>query len=249
MTALRPLFAEDVTIPSASRLVDEPLGSRGALSSRIARRSAARLGRVRRALRAPALASGLPRAGPLLAALSATLASLPPASRRRILLGPDVRGFLAEAETWLEIRRLAAAILRIGRRDRHLARLFDRVARTEHLAFLVPAGRLDPGFARRALAFAHRRLAAALDDLAAFVLGLRLAHPRPGVLEVCLRFRADPEQGRRDDRIDLGALAAPAGALGIMVAASCGTGSIGRMRHGPQGPRDSRRPLTVRAAG
>ncbi len=225
MTALRPLFAEDVTIPSASRLVDEPLGSRGLLSSRLARRSAVRLGRVRRGLRAPALASGLQRAGPLLAGLAATLASLSPAARQRILLGPDVRGFLSEAETWLEIRGQAATILETGPRrprDRHLARLFDRVARTEDLATLVPRGRLDPGFSRRSLAFAHRSLAAALDDLAAFVLGLRLAYPRPGVMEMSLRFRADAEQGRPADRIDLGTLFAPAGPLGIAVGATHG---------------------------
>lgn len=233
--------------------MDEPLGSRGALSSRIARRSAARLGRVRRALRAPAWASVLPRAGPLLAALSATLVSLPPATRRRILLGPDVRGFLAGAETWIEVRRLAATILETGRRrrrapldhggirDGHLARLFDRVARTEHLAALVPGGRLDRGFARRSFRFAPRRLADALDDLSAFVLGLRLAHPRPGVLEMSLRFREDAEQGRPADRIDLGTLAGPAGPLGIAVAAANAARSTGRTRHA------TRRPALIRA--
>lgn len=253
MTALRPLFAEDVTIVSAGRLVDKPLGSRGALSSRIARRSAARLGRVRRALGASALARALPQAGPLLTALSATLASLPPATRLRALLGPDLRGFLAEAETWIEVRRLAETILETGRRRRRApldrggirdgrrARLFDRVARTEHLAALVPGGRLDRGFARRSFRFAHRRLADALDDLSAFVLGLRLAHPRPGVLEVSLRFREDAEQGRPADRIDLGTLAGPAGPLGIAVAEANAARSTGRMRRAAQ------RPALVRA--
>ena len=201
-----------------SRLWDEPLGSRGALSARLARLGQARLWRVRRALRGPAHGRLRLRAGALLDALASTLDSLPRASRLPILLGPDLRGFLAEAETWLEVGRLAAAIPRAGRGDpggRRAALLFDLIARTEHLATLVPRGRLDPGFPRRSLRFARGRLEAALDDLSAFVLGLCLAHPSPGPLHVVLRFREDAEQGRPRDRIDLGALSAPAGPLGI----------------------------------
>ena len=107
-----------------------------------------------------------------------------------------------------------------GLRGRRLARLFDRVARTEHLVTLVPGGRLDPGFARRSLRFARGRLDAALDDLSAFLLGLQLAHASPHPLEVSLRFREDAEQGRPADRIDLGTLSVPAGPLGIAVAAA-----------------------------
>ena len=201
-----------------SRLWDEPLGSRGALSARLARLGQARLRRVRRALRGPAHGRLRPRAGTLLDALASTLDSLPRASRLPVLLGPDLRGFLAEAETWLEVGRLAAAILPAGQGDpggRRKALLFDRIARTEHLATLVPRGRLDPGFPRRSLRFALRRLEAALDDLSALVLGLRLAHPSPGPLDVVLRFREDAEQGRPRHRIDLGALSAQAGPLGI----------------------------------
>ena len=201
-----------------SRLWDEPLGSRGALSARLARLGQARLMRVRRLLRGPAHGRLRPRAGSLLDALASTLDTLPRASRVSILLGPDLRGFLGEAETWLEVGRLAAAIPRAGRGDpagRRPALLFDRIARTEHLATLVPRGRLDPGFPRRSLGFARGRLEAALDDLSALVLGLRLAHPSPGPLDVVLRFREDAEQGRPRDRIDLGALSAPAGPLGI----------------------------------
>ena len=203
---------------SMSRLWDEPLGSRGALSARLARLGQARLRRVRRLLRGPEHRRLRPRAGALLDALASTLDSLPRASRVSILLGPDLRGFLAEAETWLEVGRLAAAIPRAGRGDpagRRPALLFDRIARTEHLATLVPRGRLDPGFPLRSLRFARGRLEAALDDLSAFVLGLRLAHPSPGPLDLVLRFREDAEQGRPRDRIDLGAFSAPAGPLGI----------------------------------
>jgi HEXXH motif-containing protein len=203
---------------SMSRLWDEPLGSRGALSARLARLGRGRLRRVRRALSGPAHGRLRRRAGTLLDALASTLDSLPRASRLAILLGPDLRGFLAEAETWLEVGRLAAAISRARRGDpagRRPALLFDRIARTEHLATLVPRGRLDPGFPRRSLLFARGRLEAALDDLSALVLGLRLAHPSPDPLDVVLRFREDAEQGRPRDRIDLGALSAPAGPLGI----------------------------------
>lgn len=202
-----------------SRLWDEPLGRRGALSSRLAGLSRARVRRVRRALRGKAQSRPRPRAGALLDSLASTLASLPEASRLPILLGPDLRGFLAEAETWLEVGRLAATIPRAGGGDpggKRLARLFDRIARTEHLLTLVPRGRLDPGFPRRSLVFARRRFEGALDDLSAFVLSLRLAHSVPGPFAVSLRFREEPEQGRPRDRIDLGVLSTPAGPLGIV---------------------------------
>jgi HEXXH motif-containing protein len=231
MTAHRPLFEEDGTIASAGRLVDEPLGACGALSSRLARRGAARLGRIRLVLAAPPLRAALGRAGTVLSPLVSTLASLPSETRERMLRGPDVRGFLSEAETWLEIRRLASkALAARGRSAPILARLFDRVSSTDHLATLVPRGRLDAGFPARCLRFAHRRLDAALADLAAFLLGLRLVHPLPGVLEVELRFREDPEQGRPADRIDLGTITGPAGPLGIVYRATGRTRPPKRVR-------------------
>ena len=159
--------------------------------------------------------------------MASTLASLSPSTRLSVLLGPDIRGFLAEAETWLDVGRLAATIPGTGRRgprERRLARLFDQVSRTEHLTTLVPGGRLDAGFPGRSLAFARRRLEAALEDLSAFVLGLRIAYASPQVLQVSLRFREDAEQGRPRDRIDLGVLSAPAGPLGIAAMAAGGAG-------------------------
>jgi len=199
-----------------------------------------RLARVRGVLGAAALA---PAEG-LLSALSETLAALSPEIRDRALRGPDLRGFLSEVETWLAIRRVASEILAIGsrprrgaRRRRALARLFDRLARTGHLAALVPGGRIDAGLPERCLGFARRRLDDAVADLSAFLLGLRLAYTVAGTVEVRLRFREDPEQGRPAGRIDLGSFAGPAGALAIAV----GRGRVrvprSARRGRPAGPR------------
>jgi len=159
-------------------------------------------------------------------ALAAALRDLPPGTRVRVLTGPDLRGFLSEAGTWIEIRHLAVAVLawrgRAGdpagdRRRRALlrARLFDRVSLTRDLVALVPRGRIDAAFPSRCLRLASLRLEEAIFDLAALVLGLRLLRPRPGVTGLGLRFREDAEQGRPGDRIDLGTIAGPAGPLAI----------------------------------
>jgi hypothetical protein len=52
-------------------------------------------------------------------------------------------------------------------------------------------------------------------DLAAFVVGLRLAFPCSRALRLRLRFREEPEQGRPAGRIDLGAVMTDAGYLAI----------------------------------
>src|SRR5881628_2159537 len=96
-------------------------------AARVARRSALRLGRAKRELASPPLSRRLPEARPLLDALDAVLASLPAAVRRRILYGPDVRGFLAEAEIWIGVVRLAARITRGAGGRRAIVQLFDRV--------------------------------------------------------------------------------------------------------------------------
>jgi len=189
-----------------------PGGSRARaedLSLRIARLALLRLRRARRAL----LASRPPAAGrqarALFDTLAAILGALPPETHIRVLTGPDVRGFLAEVETWIAIRRLALSLHAPQRRRgrgapedgrrrqaRLRTRLFDVVSRTQHLTTLVPSGRIDPGFPGRCLRFAGRRLDDATFDLAALVLGLRLLHPRPGSFDVLLEFREDAEQGR-----------------------------------------------------
>jgi len=208
-----------------------PGGSRTraeSLSLRIARLALRRLRRARRArLAFPAPGAG-PQARAVFDAMAATLRALPPETRVRVLTGPDVRGFLAEVETWIAIRRLALSLrARHGRKGRGAAadgrrrqvrlrtRLFDEVSRTQHLTTLVPSGRIDPGFPGRCLRFARLRLDDATFDLAAVVLGLRLLHPRPGSLGVLLQFREDADQGRPADRIDLATIAGPAGPLSI----------------------------------
>jgi HEXXH motif-containing protein len=192
------------------------------IEERVARRSAARLRRVRRTVSARPWARLFPEGRTILSGAGALLAALPAAARRRLLTGPDIRGFLNEAAIWIEVHRLAGygATGRPGPAGRRAAdvraRLFDRVSRTEHLATLVPRRRLDAAFPARAARFARRRLREALADLAAFAIGLRLAFPGGGRLELALQFREDAEQGRPPDRIDLGAVAGPAGALGIV---------------------------------
>jgi HEXXH motif-containing protein len=178
-------------------------GGAKSLSLRVARLA---FHRLRRARRSP---DASPRVA--IARLAAVLRTLPEETRTRILTGPDVRGFLSEVETWLEVRRLA---LSPAAKHRPV-RLFDLVSRTQYLTALVPRGRIDAAFPGRCLRFARLRLEDATFDLAALVLGLRLLHPQPGTLRVPLRFREDPEQGRPGDRIDLGTFASPAGPLAV----------------------------------
>jgi len=192
------------------------------LAARVAVRAATRLARVRRLLAAPDLRTMAPAATPLLHVLSAMLRRMPVAGRRRVLHGPDLRGFLTEVETWTTIAR-AAAVARPGsgrstreRPDRRMLTLFDKISRTEHLVLLAPQGRIDAGLAGRAARHARRRLREVVDDLAAFILGLRLAGADGPDFAAHLAFRADPEQGRPGNRIDLGTIVGPAGPIGLV---------------------------------
>ncbi len=186
-------------------------------ASRVARRTALRLRRAGRALARPPLSRAVPGARACLLELRRALASLPAAERSRYLRGPDVRGFLGEAEIWIESLQLAASAAGRGPGCAAArARLFDRVSRTEHLVRLAPRGRIDPGFAARVARFGRLRLNQAVADLTAFVVGLRLAWPSDRPLDLDLEFREEPEQGRPRDRIDLGAVMTPAGPLGIV---------------------------------
>jgi hypothetical protein len=146
--------------------------------------------------------------GALLAGVEAKLLTLEPASRRSLLHGPDLRGWLSEAELWSDI---AASARQEDRR-----RLFELVSRSEHLVALLPSGRIDAGFQARALRLAQHRLQASGSDLAAILCGVHLAFPAErGSFEAILEARPDPEQGRPAHRIDLGCVAGPAGPLGI----------------------------------
>jgi HEXXH motif-containing protein len=193
-----------------------------------------------RRLRRVAGAHGVGTAlGRRVAEVRETLAALPAAARRRHLCGPDLRGFLSEAEIWIDVLRLAAG----PRPD--VARLFSRISGTEHLLALVPAGRLDAAFPARARALARRRLGVLTSDLGAFLLGLRLAtRADPGRLEVALAFGASAEQGRPRHRIDLGTFATPAGPLGLRAPARDGRVRDGRLRARIEG-----RVLTLRSPG
>ena len=225
-----------------------PRASR-ALAAEVARRTARRL---RRAVRARA---ATPELAARLDDLAALLALLPRDDRRRVLHGPDLRGLLGEVETWGEIARLAARS-RAARRGRAACEraLFDRVARTEHLVDLVPAGRLDRRFAARAARLAARRLREARADLEALLLGARLAFPqrpagRRGRRRVrhLLSARADPERGRPAGRIDLATFGGPAGPLGIEAGGSAGAPRDAGARPGARARRGG--PLgAVRAA-
>ncbi len=200
-------------------------------AARVARRNSLRLARVRRALASPPLSRRLPQARSILDALDTVLASLPAAVRGRVLYGPDVRGFLAETETWIGIARLAARIAGgLGGR-RALVELFDRLSRTDHLATLVPSGRIDPGFPVRSMRFSTGRLRESSTDIAALLVGLRLAFPSSGSLRVRLEFREDAEQGRPRHRIDLGTMAGPAGPLAIVSAGARVAGRTGSPRY------------------
>ncbi len=192
------------------------------LAALVADRAVVRLARARRLLTAPDLRRVVPAAAPLLRTLSAMLRRMPAAARRLVLHGPDLRGFLGEVETWTTIAR-AAAVARPGsgrsagpRSDRRHLALFAKVSRTEHLVLLAPRGRIDAGFAGRAAGYARRRLREVADDLAAFVLGLRLAGADGPDFTAHLTFRADPEQGRPGNRIDLGTVVGPAGPIGLV---------------------------------
>jgi HEXXH motif-containing protein len=154
--------------------------------------------------------------GALLAGVESKLRTLEPAARCGVLHGPDLRGWLSEAELWSEVASSA--------RRGDPRRLFDLVSRSEHLVALLPSGRIDARFPARALRLARRRLKAAGADLRALLCGLHLAFPveRGSVMsgaaasfEAKLEARPDPEQGRPAHRIDLGCFAGPAGPLGI----------------------------------
>jgi HEXXH motif-containing protein len=231
---------EDVITTPIDPSFDRAPGMEGQ-SIRLARLGLRRLRRARRNLAALPRADAVPRAGPVLDDLLATLGALTGQVRDRILVGPDIRGFLAEAEAWLEAGRLArlALVETLGPDGRASwrARLFDRVSRTEHLATLVPRGRVDSGFARRCRRFARGRLDDATFDVAALDLGLRLAHPRPGTVDLRLRFREDAEQGRPRDRIDLGTVAGSAGPLAIQFTGRSGGGPTGAGRVPPRSVR------------
>ena len=208
-----PVPISDLCPPSA--------GASRALTDAVVARAARRLDRVRNGSRGPGRAARLPAAGELLRDLRLSLVQAGPAIRRRFLHSPGLRGFLAEAELWLQVIGLARAA-RGRRATRAIDRLFDRVCGTDQMIVLLPRGRIDAGFPGRARRLAGQRLRRAVADLAAALLGLRLALPgrHRALSALHLEFHPDPEQGRPFDRIDLGTIPAAAGLLTIAAAPS-----------------------------
>ncbi len=185
------------------------------LISRVTRRTSAGLRRLHTTLsRRSGLRLRTDHAGVLRAAL-ATLESLPPEASLRALHGADLRGYLAAAGLWVNILRQSGRLIADPRDGRARARLFALVSRSESLQTLLPAGRIDRGFARRSGRFARLRLRQIQTDLAAALLGIRLAHPADTPLRLRLEFREEVDQGRPAARIDLGTLQGPAGPLAI----------------------------------
>ncbi|HYV86465.1 MAG TPA: HEXXH motif-containing putative peptide modification protein [Patescibacteria group bacterium] len=185
----------------------------------VARRTARRLRRLGRRLGSIPPARRLRR---LTREVEGLLGDLPAESRRTLLHGPDLRGFLSEAETWTGIAALARVAARRPRPRTTTPwnRLFERISRTDQLVVLVPGGRVDAALPRRALRLARERLAALEGDLGALLLGARLAFGSArenGAGPVRLRAAADPEQGRPSHRIDLGTFIGAAGSLGLEV--------------------------------
>jgi HEXXH motif-containing protein len=202
-------------LPSLARAGGPESGVSRRLIARIAGRTAARLGRLQKALAAPALRRAVPEGAAVLAATRDAVRALPPAEKERLLHGPDLRGFLVEGEIWVDVLRQAERLEADPSDLRARSRLFERLASTEHLVTLLPRGHIDRGCAARAGRFARRRLRSISADLAAFLTGVRLTRPAGGPLDVRLEFHEEPELGRPPDRIDFGTLQTAAGPLSL----------------------------------
>ncbi len=158
------------------------------LIPRILARNARRARRVRADLEALAVSAEQREA---CRALAATLRARRGASRREFLLRPEVRAWLCAAEE-------ALALVRPGTDD--LA-LFDRVSRGPHLVALLPRGRIDAAFRRRAATLGRSLLSRAyrvLPPLLAFLTppGRRFGSFAPDL-------EADGEEARAGGEVHL----------------------------------------------
>ncbi len=201
--------------PSLARAGGPTAGASRRLITLIARRTAARLGRLHGVFAAPAIRRAVPEGTAVLAAIRHAAGACSPAEREHLLHGPDLRGFLAEGELWVDVLRQAERLTADPSDLRARSRLFERLAGTEHLTTLLPHGRIDRGCAARARRFARRRLRCITADLAACLAGLRLARPSASPLDLRLEFREEAELGRPRDRIDFGTLHTAAGPLSL----------------------------------
>lgn len=169
------------------------------LEDRIARARALRVHRVLRAKGAP-----IPGAAAALGLLRACLRENRPEARRRLLLSPLLGGWTQDVLFWSEILRRADRLSRGEGGHRARMRLFDLVARSDNLVEIVPKGRLDRRFARRAASRGRRILRERMEDLPRILL----PHlPRSfGVRRFDLVAREIPDEGCPPDRIRFGEL-------------------------------------------
>jgi hypothetical protein len=126
-----------------------------------------------------------------LAALEATLRTTRGASRAGFLSGPDLRAWLNQAEEALEISDASVA-------DEVR---FDRIARGPHLAEVVPSGRMDRDFRRRATALGHRLRESAFIRLAPLLAFMTPPQDRYGPFP--LDLTPDGEEARREGELHL----------------------------------------------
>lgn len=159
-----------------------------ALREAVVRRNAARLRGVIPQLRPRSRARWQRE---VLRALEAALQSLRGPRRREVLYGPEMRSWIAQVEQALALEKPHADPMA----------LFDRVAGGPWLARLLPSGRMDRGFRRRARALGQELLEKTVERLPALVAGATPSGRNFGPLP--LDAREDPEEGRRAGEIIL----------------------------------------------
>jgi hypothetical protein len=125
-----------------------------------------------------------------------------PAGRKRLLDSPLLGGWIQDVLFWIEVESLASSPGARHRGTGAQARLFDLIARTEHLVEAVPAGRPDSRFAARARSRARTTLRERMADLP------RILFPRwssgGSSRSISIPFRENSDEGCPADRIRLG---------------------------------------------
>ncbi len=159
-----------------------------------------RLGRLRRILAASW--DSVPEARPALALLRECLERNEAPLRKRLAESPLIGGWSQDILFWAEVRDLAGRRPAGRSSSRSLARLFDRIARTEFLTEMVPSGRLDRRFAGRVRKRAARSLRERMSDLPRILVPF--LPRRGGRREMRLFFREIPDEGCPEGRIRLG---------------------------------------------
>jgi HEXXH motif-containing protein len=158
------------------------------LTSRIVARNARRAGRQCAALE---VVAGTGERREALRALDATLGALRGPARTEFFFSPAVRGWLRASEEALALARPGAGLTDLD--------LFDRIARGPHLRELLPRGRLDREFRRRASALGEGMLRRAFAKLPVLLAALTPSGAEFGPFT--LDAAADGEEARRTGEI------------------------------------------------